>query len=331
MVAHNILMATLLAASIAPEQQPIKTAPEVTIETLLELAPPMPKKLETYIATFFKKHPKILSIISGESYYHPLPGAHHAPFSMDFHHLSSKDKKFISHLKKSVSDIKQNIAKQNYHSGYNNLVIDVDDHWLIKTSSLFNRRANILHEMGLSHTSSKLPPAKLKEFITTKGGRTFQTISRMVYWLRAKQAQAALHLDRIGLPQKYLMHIPGRPTVIDDTNYVIVAEKLSGVVPILQTNLLEDKEVVTQLTHMILRASLFDIHSDNVLAKNGKAFLIDFEQPNACKPSEFGCKSLGGNGIAGLKKLIRQYSQQTKQDLSSLENLVTEIVNAYNK
>jgi hypothetical protein len=152
----------------------------------------------------------------------------------------------------------------------------------------------------------------------------------MVYWLRARQAQEELHLDRICLPQKYLMHLPGRPTLVDDTNYVVVAEKLSGIVSIVETDLLRDTEVVAQLTHLILRASLFDIHGDNLLAKNGKACLIDFEQPNACKPSDLGCDNKTGRGIAGLRNLIREYAERTKQDLRHIENLVTELVNSYN-
>lgn len=332
MFTQKMLMTTLLAASVAPAPQPVKRSKDITVETILELAPVMPEHLKKQIEEFFRLHSKIVSIVSGESYYHTLPGTHHAPLSMNFDRRSRRDRKFFSTAKKSLSDVKSNIIKENYHALLNNLVIEVaGGHWLIKTSSLFNRRANILHEMGLDHGSSKLPPAKLKEFVRTKGGRTFQTISRMVYWLRAKHAQEELHLDRICLPLKYLMHIPGRPTVIDDTNYVVVAEKLSGVVPILETNLLGDKEVVAQLTHIIIRASLYDIHNNNVLAKDGKACLIDFEQPNACKPSEFGCENPTAKGISGLKKLIKQYAQKTKQDLSSLESLVTDIVNSYSR
>lgn len=330
MFTQKILMTTLFAASVAPAPLPIKSQKEITTETLLELAPPMPKNLKLSIEKYLEQHPEISLIISGE-YYHTLPGAHHAPLSMNFKRPSRKDKKFFSAAKKSASGIQPNIVKNNYHALRNNLVINVDGHWLIKASSLFNRRSNILNEMGLHNHRSKLPKEKLKEFMRTKGGRTFQTISRMVYWLRAKQAQEALHLDRICLPEKYLMHIPGRPTTLDDSNYVIVAEKLSGALPILQTNLLGDKEVVAQLTHIILRASLFDIHNDNVLAQNGKACLIDFEQPSSYKPSEFGRKNTTGRGISGLKNLIKKYAHNTKQDLTFLENLVTDIVNAYKK
>jgi hypothetical protein len=254
MIAHKILMTTLLAAHVASEQQPIKNTKEINTENILELAPVMPEGVKTIIEDYFRQHPKLLPLLSGATYYDRLPGSDHAPFSMNFRHPSSKEKKFFSLMEKASSDIVSNIIKKNYHDLYNNLVINVDNHWLIKTSSLFNRRANIFHEMGLKHRSSKLPRTELKKFITTKGGRTFQTISRMVYWLRARQAQEELHLNRICLPQKYLMHIPGRPTVMDDANYVVVAEKLSGALPILQTDLLGDKEIITQLTHIIIRA-----------------------------------------------------------------------------
>jgi len=331
MIADTVLTTILLAAHVASTPNPIKRPQEITIDNILELAPAMPEQVKTIIENFFNQHPKLLPLLSGSAYYEQLPKTDHAPFSMNFNKPSSKDKKFFSTMKKASSDVEAKILKRKYKALYNNLVINVDGRWLIKTSSLFNRRANIYHEMGLKHSSSKLPKTELEKFITTKGGRTFQTISRMIYWLRARQAQELLHLDRIYLPQKYFMHIPGRPTIIDDTNYVVVAEKIAGARPILETNLLDDREIVAQLTHVIINASLFDIHGDNVLAKNGQACLIDFEQPNSCKPSEFGRKNSTQRGISGLRALINSYAEKTNQDLTSLHTLVTEIVNSYTR
>lgn len=330
MVAQNILLTTLLAASIAPAPQP-KDTRAITTETILELTPSIPENLKAKITGFFEQHPKIIPVLSGEAYYRSLPSSTHAPLSIDFRKLTSADKKFLSHIRKSLLHLMPKISKRNYRASAKNFLIKVDDHWFIKASALFNRRANILHEMGLNNRNFKLPDAQLATFITTKGGRTFQTISRMFYWLLAKRAQKELHLDRIGLPHKYLFHIPGRPTTLDDTNYVVVVEKISGAQPILHTDLLEDREVVAQLAHIIVRASLWDIHGDNILVKDGKAYLIDFEQINACKPSEFGREDLSEAGIAGLKTLIRKHAQKTKRNLMSLENLVTEIAGSYNK
>lgn len=333
MIAEKVLLTTALAASIAQAPHPTRHPVAITADNILQLAPPMPASLKNDMERFFDRHPKLLALLSGASYYQPLSKMRHAPFSMNLRRMSWKDKRFKAHMKRALAGIHHKILKKHYDVLYNNLIIDVDGYWVMKTSSFYNRRENIYHELQLAHNTKKLSRSKLKEFVKNRGGHTYQTISRMAGWLRAKQAQEELHeemhLDCIYLPKKYLMHIPGRPTAVDDTNYVIVAEKVSGLVPIFETNLLSDPNVVAQLAHIILRSSLWDIHRDNVLAKDGKACLIDFEQANGRRPSDFGKEHQTLGDVHKLQGLIKEYAQKTNRDLSAIEKLVSDIALSY--
>jgi hypothetical protein len=316
-----ILTALLAATSVIATPPSMYHGKPINAETLLELIPPIPGELKTKIEEAFKRHPELSSVLSGESYSRIIPGTSHAPFSIDFDQISTEDRQyFFEPLRKRLATTIP-IPAGKLGPLVNNFTIPLDEQLFIKASGLLNRRANILHEMGLNNQDHELPQAKLDEFMATKGGRTFQTISRMVYLLRAKQAKEELHLDRICLPEKYLMHIPGRPTDLDDTNYIVVAKKLSNVTPILDTDLLKDKTVVTQLAQVIRGASSWDIHGGNVVAQGDKACLIDFEQPNAFKPSEFGRGGIMGGGIEGLKNLIKDYAKKSNLDKTSLEEL----------
>jgi hypothetical protein len=147
--------------------------------------------------------------------------------------------------------------------------------------------------------------------------------------LRAKKAQKELGLDLICLPEKYLVHIPGRPTYADDTNYVVVAEKLYTK-SILKTDLLGDERVVAQIAYVILASSMWDIHSGNLRAtKDNKACFIDFEQPGDFKPSDFGQDTVMECGIARLNKLIQKYGDKSKKNVSHLYEVTRKILAAY--
>lgn len=297
-------------------------------DTILELVPAVPTRVSARVDHLFKKKPLLAVVLSGVLYTQKIPGATGAPLSMNVHALSRRNKKlFLKPFKKKLSRVGLHATRQkkNPFQLLRNFIVPLDGDLFIKASGLSNRRANIVSEMG----GGVLTQATLDDFMSHHGGHTYQTLSRMVYWLRAKKAQKELRLDRICLPKKYLVHIPGRPTYADDTNYVVVAEKLHTK-PILETDLLGDERVVAQIAHVILAASMWDIHAGNLRAtKDNKACFIDFEQPGDFRPSDFGQDIVMERGIAKLNALIQKYGNKAKKNVSHLYEVTRNLLAAY--
>lgn len=306
---------------------PITRAMQPDAAELLASTPHAPEVLEAKIKQFLAKKPTLVDVFSGASYYQTLPGTSHAPFSMNCNQLAVVDKLlFFEQLKMKLiqAGIRVPEGLLGYHAMLQNFIIPLDNNWLIKASGFLNRRANILHEVGLKGTDPELPQEKLSAFVANNG-RTFQTISRKLYQSRAQQTINELHFDRVAVPEKYLVHLPERPLAVDDTNYIILERIIPNAKPILDTTLLEDEEVVRQMVHVIVRASLWNITSTNVLAKDDKAYIIDLEQPNNCPPSKFGRNDAMACGVEGLKDMIQALGNKGNKDVSELKDFATAV------
>lgn len=266
---------------------------EITAENILQLIPEPPHELEAKVQTYLKQKPILANIISGADYYNKIMFFDKAPFTLDFQ-PDTPDRPIVDlYFKTMESYIRQ--AGLPTKPGQN-FVIPLGDH-IIKASGFFNRRENInayLRQTDPTQTHGKtILPAQLEKF-NKEVGKTYQTISRVAYWLRLKELKETLNLDRICLPDKYLVHIPGRPLQVDDTNYVVAETALDDAVPFDQTDLAQDPEVIQQLTQAIGYAHLWDINSRNILVSGDKACIVDTEQPNVGVPTKFFLKDLKG-------------------------------------
>lgn len=294
---------------------------EITPENILKFDPQPPGDLKAKVEEFLTKNDILSNILSGDSYYQKIMYYPKAPFALDFSQQTADQD-----LKQLYFGNMANVLKNRYgitKSLGANFVLPFGDDWVIKASGFSNRRENIGNQLdksyGAGFTQSELE--KFKADI----GKTYQTISRRAYWLRAHEAKEKLKLDRICLPQEYLIHIPGRPNQIDDTNYVIVEEKIKDAKPITQTSLAVDPEVIQQLTQLIGYTALWDINSQNIIVSGDKACAIDLEQPNVYRPTNFFNKNVGLHRAflkQGWKQLedniIKQYANEHKADVKDL-------------
>lgn len=145
----------------------------------------------------------------------------------------------------------------------------------------------------MNNRDPELPQAQLDQFIKEFGPRTYQTISRMPYWLMIQEAIEKLNLKRIKLPKMYLVHIPGRPVEVNDSNYVIVEENIGGRISgsqryVHETEMLmNDPEVKHEFEMVKKYADLWDNSAANYHVNNGTLYPIDTEQPNNQRPSNF--------------------------------------------
>jgi hypothetical protein len=302
---------------------------EITAENILELAPKPPLALENKVQKFLRERPRVAHILSGADYYKTIGSSDKAPYSLDLSQ-NSPDTPIIAGYFGPIKNALHAAGIHNWRG--QNFVIPLDD-TIIKASGFSNRRENInayLRQTDPTQSYGKsITPAQLEKFKNEVGQTTYQTISRIAYWLRIKEIKAALNLDRICVPDKYLIRIPGRPAEVNDTNYVVGEAALRGAKPFDQTDLVEDPEVILQLMQVIGYANLWDINSNNILALNGQACIVDTEQPNVAVPTNFflkdlkGQKGIGRHGWCELgNNIIQPYGEQHPEcDLTQVKTL----------
>ncbi len=266
----------------------------MTPENILELAPKVPQDIEQKVQNFFAQKPDFAYIFSGESYYTKIPFSNHAPYAINFNQIMPQDLLFFEAMRQALARAGIQVAAvpQGINPMIQNFTIRLGDDLLIKSAGYWNRRGNILHEMGADNQDRYFPQAKLDAFIKDYGPKTYQTISRMPYWLMVKEAIEKYNLDRIRLPKMYVVHIPGRPTEVSDGNYVIVEENIGGAIAgavgsIYDTEIMKDPEMKRQFEIVKNYANLWDNSAPNYHVNKGILYPVDFEGPNNQKPSNF--------------------------------------------
>lgn len=284
----------------------------------------MPQEVNTLVHDFFEHKYPLGYILSGADHYKDIMFFGKPPFALQFPKEGhrSPDQEIISAYFGTMKHVMDKLGFHGFKPGQN-IVISVNNTWILKSAGFANRLQNITAELGLPY-GSVLSKENVEEFISRYQGKTYQTITRMACWLRAKEAIEKLNLDRIRLPNHYLVHIPGRPTDMCDANYVIVEEQIPDLKSMSQTDLLGDAEVVRQLTQLIGYSSLWDVNEGNLLAHGDQAVIVDFESPNVHKPSNFYMKDKNvfrsncGGGWLGLRNRMEDYARRTGKDLSDI-------------
>jgi len=252
----------------------------ITSENILELSE-APEEVRTFIQGWLEQHLDAAVIMSGQEAFEgedPVP-TQGRQGRVDYYHATQE------RLRKAGLE---NLSQSS------NTVVEAGD-FIIKASSELNRGNNIaVGVFGLPY-GSQLSPEQLREF-KEKYGKTYQAISRVAYAHRAREACKEFELNLVTIPDKYLVHIPGRPTEVADSNYVAVAKKVPNIVADLQEHALSlDPEVIRQLTILIGYTALW-----NHVGSAGNIFVVedpetkeqklsyhDTEQPNVHSPADF--------------------------------------------
>ena len=260
----------------------------ITPQNILELAPKIPAEIDKMAQDWLLQRPDLLYVFSGETYYNLIPFYNKAPFAINFGNLDAQSKSFLELMRMALErgGIKFPPSGQGYSAMLQNFTLPINPKWYLKVSGFFNRRANIQHEMGKNNRDLEFPQELLEQFITKYGKVTYQTISRLAYWLRVKEAIERFKF-RIGLLQKYLVHIPGRPTDVNDMNYVIIEENVADSKFMNETDILKDPEAKRQFDKVYEYANMWDPTPQNYKVKDNKIYFIDIEQANAQPPSNF--------------------------------------------
>lgn len=298
---------------------------EITPENIIQLAPKIESEVTAIVENFLIKNNPLGNILSGASYYNPILFYDKVPFTLDFAQQTADQEAkqaYFGTMRATFTKLGLNLKPGA------NYIIDLNDAWIIKASGFSNRLNNINLQVGNKY-GSNITSQQLAEFKRmTDGGKTYQTISRLAYWLRAQEAKEKLGLDRICLPKQYLVHIPGRPHIVEDTNYVIVEEKIRDTKPLTDTPLAGDPEVIQQLTQLIGYTALWDINANNLLVKGNQVCIIDTEQPSVHKPLDFFHKDMSvhrdnvGHGWGELEShIIKPYGQTHQKDVTELLEL----------
>lgn len=253
----------------------------ITSENILGLSE-APEEVRIFIQGWLEQHPDTAAIMSGQEAFegeNPVP--------------TREPKERVGYYRATQERLRKE-GLQNLSRSSNTVVMVGDT--VIKASSELNREKNIATGLfGLPYGSG-VSSEQFKEFKEKHGGKTYQTVSRIAYALRAREACEKFNLNRLTVPEKYLVHIPGTSTDLADTNYVAVAKKTENIVADLQEHALSlDSEVIRQLTILIGYTALW-----NHVGSAGNIFVIedpktkeqklcyhDTEQPNVHSPADF--------------------------------------------
>lgn len=241
---------------------------EITAESLLKLTPQAPQDITSVTQDWLTAHPQLAHHLSGVDA--PLAG------DIDIRR---------SYHKKVYGDFKDAGYPTLTHSV--NWVLDLHPDWLMKVSGEPNRHENLTTYFGKNY-GEEITPEELEHF-KSESGVTFQTISRLAYYLRAKEVVEAEGLS-IKIPETYLVHIPGQSLEICDANYVVVEKKVQGTFTYLEDHeKAVEEQTILDLVKLIGYTALWN-HTKNILVdKENAVHYVDLEQPNRhnAKASEF--------------------------------------------
>ena len=113
----------------------------------------------------------------------------------------------------------------------------------------------------------------------------YQNVGRVFYNEKIRQLVEEEGLDRIFTFKKYLYHIPGQPEVLNDENYIVIAEHIPDL-PDPEENLQRfkalshDQSFIDQVMQVINQCGLWSINEHNTfVTDDGQCVFIDTEQP----------------------------------------------------
>ncbi len=179
----------------------------------------------------------------------------------------------------------------------NNYIFDVPGtNYVAQIAGRENRVTNLLAANDPDQEELTLTdaPQAMWDRVITKWPHTYQTVSRLAVYLRAKEAIERFNLDKIKIPRTYLVGLNGNlPREATDDNSIVIQEKRPNAKPVIKLAPNEYRsitpEAVRQLAIVTIYAALWDMYWDNVLfdVSTGLFVISDFEQPKISNPCYF--------------------------------------------
>jgi hypothetical protein len=197
--------------------------------------------------------------------------------------------------------------------------------WLMKISGHVLRRCNLHAADGTLPCNKPFEQSHwervLKRVNECEDGYplTYQHISRVAVLRLAQVAKEKSNLTAIDLPEKGLVHIPGRSKRVCDANYVVLVRKETGLTDADDISLVEFGQMMT----MIQQTGFNDAIAENLKRKKG-LMPVDLERRSCWAPNTFFYKptvacpnSFDSDVKEGLKNMLALYNAQQSKKAQS--------------
>ena len=242
----------------------------------------------------------------------------------------------LKNFKKSLAtEIKDtNLSKHNY-------IFDINSQQtpaVIKIAGIPSRISSRISSLGYDPHSSKVQ--KKDDFIyhaTRKAIPTQQNITGAATQILLNQLQSTV----VSPVNTYLYHIPGRPETCDDSNYIVVQEKLAGYIPFASLDDALKRKFLTsiplaELYRAIKFDNLWDISEDNIWVHEDmdKIAYPDGEKPNNegyGKDARWKVAVLGHDLNKAKYNIRNWYDGGHRKFETILKNYSPELVDAWNE
>ena len=174
----------------------------------------------------------------------------------------------------------KNLARSNF------IFEDPSGKYVIKISSYTSRLQNQIMAAGIPAYFTKVSPEVLEQVAACD---TFQTVSYIPTFLRYQELKQDRGLDHLHVPETFLMHVPGRPQELCDSNYVIVQKKddLLRREDVLARLPSLTKEQIYETVLLIFYCALWNMRTNLQIGTGGTIIVNDLEQPNVTSPEGF--------------------------------------------
>ncbi|HBR70735.1 TPA: hypothetical protein DIC20_01470 [Candidatus Dependentiae bacterium] len=153
--------------------------------------------------------------------------------------------------------------------------------YMIKISGPTNRLVNTI-------VANEKWPTRIsdEELYELKRVATYQTVSSLPTYYLYLRLQKLMPLKSVYIPKTYLFKLPQASDVINDTNYIILQERVSFLPKKESKELLKNlnNDQANELVAIVASCGLWDIKNNILIADDGRLVIVDLEQPNISNP-----------------------------------------------
>ena len=207
----------------------------------------------------------------------------------------------------------ENLSDNNYVA----YIPDLD--FIFKIDGQGNRLVSMLATKGIVLDPAQQTDENIRAYVSAnlpEALPTYQTASRMAYYLLLKDRMRKKGYRHVHVPESYMVHVPGKPEGVADGNVLIVQRKIPHTEKLMKgSNAASDlsKGVLKELYDAVVSLGLWNIDNNILLHKNGSVYLtcsidlVGLAQPRNSSAKDFFHKSkerFDENVYVGLQHLL---------------------------